>query len=136
MFEILEHPSDVGVRACAPTQEQALLDLSRGLISIMVNTDAIGLTEEREFRANGRDRASQVVNWLNEILFFFDTEGFVPVDLQIHAWTEREIIGVARGGFFDPERHEFRTAVKAATYHQFECRLTPDGWEIRAYVDV
>src|SRR5215475_9803215 len=120
MFEILEHPSDVGVRACAPTKEQALLDLSRGLISIMVDTNAIGITEEREFRAHGGDQASQVVNWLNEILFFFDTEGFVPVDLQIHTWTEREIAGVARGGFFDPARHEFRTAVKAATYHQFE----------------
>ena len=83
MFEILEHPSDVGILARGSDRQEALLELSRGLVSIIVSTEAIEPTEEREFRADGSDDEAQIVNWLNEILFFFDTEGFVPVDLRI-----------------------------------------------------
>ena len=97
MFEILDHPSDVGILARAPTREEALLELSRGLISIMADTEGIGISQERDFRAPGPDEPAQVVNWLNEILFFFDTEGFLPIDLQIDSWTEREIMGRAHG---------------------------------------
>jgi SHS2 domain-containing protein len=136
MFEILEHPSDVGILARASTRDEALLELSRGLVSIIIDTDGFGSSEERDFRASGIDETAQIVNWLNEILFFFDTEGFVPLNLNIHSWTDNEIVGHATGGLFDPSRHEFRTAVKAATYHQFESHATSDGWEIRAYVDV
>ena len=136
MFEILEHPSDVGILARGSDRQEALLELSRGLVSIIVSTEGIEPTEEREFRADGSDDEAQIVNWLNEILFFFDTEGFVPVDLRITSWNNHMLIGRARGVFFDPARHEFRTAVKAATYHQFASRPVSGEWEIRAFVDV
>ena len=73
---------------------------------------------------------------VNEILFFFDTEGLVFGEFEIDSWTESGISGRARGEGFDSSRHEFRTAVKAATYHQFDSHDSPDGWEIRVFVDV
>jgi SHS2 domain-containing protein len=136
MFEILDHPSDIGVLARGRTREEALLEASRGLTSIMVDTAGVGTTEERELHAPGPDEAAQIVNWLNEILFFFDTESMIPVEFAIDSWTKDGIAGRAQGGFFDGSRHEFRTAVKAVTYHQFESRATADGWEIRVFVDV
>ena len=136
MFELLDHPSDVGILARGRTREEALVEVSRGLTSIIVNTDGLGLTEERELLANGPDEAAQIVNWLNEILFFFDTETVAFVEFQILSWTAEGIVGRARGAFFDFSKFEFRTAVKAATYHQFESHATTEGWEIRVFVDV
>jgi SHS2 domain-containing protein len=136
MFELLDHPSDVGILARGRTREEALVEVSRGLTSIIVNTDGLGLTEERELLANGPDEAAQIVNWLNEILFFFDTETVAFVEFQILSWTAEGIVGRARGAFFDFSKFEFRTAVKAATYHQFESHATAEGWEIRVFVDV
>ena len=136
MFQLLDHTSDIGVLARASTHEQALIDVSHGLVSILVDPAPFRPFEERYFKAFGSDEASQVINWLNEILFFFDTDGLVFVDFEIDSWTSTEIIGRARGERLDIGRHEFRTAVKAATYHQFESHQTDDGWEIRVFVDV
>jgi SHS2 domain-containing protein len=136
MFEFLEHTSDVGILARGRTREEALLAASQGLVSILVDAAPFRALEERHFKAPGPDEAAQIVNWLNEILFFFDTDGIVFVEFQIDSWTANEISGRARGERFDIERHEFRTAVKAATYHQFESQQTADGWEIRVFVDV
>ena len=135
-FEFLEHPSDIGVLARGATRQEALVAVSRGLVSIIVNPANLKPVEERYFKATGSDEAAQIVNWLNEILFFFDTEGMVFVEFEIDSWSSDEILGRARGERLDLDRHEFRTAVKAATYHQFESHQTPRGWEIRVFVDV
>src|SRR3989449_5617196 len=135
-FELLEHTSDIGVLGRGGTRDEALVAASNGLVSILANPEEFRPIEERYFKATGSDEASQVVNWLNEILFFFDTEGMVFVEFAIDSWTANEIIGHARGERLDVDRHEFRTAVKAATYHQFESHETPNGWEIRVFVDV
>jgi SHS2 domain-containing protein len=61
----------------------------------------------------------------------------VFVEFNIDSWTTSEIVGRARGERFDMDRHEFRTAVKAATYHQFESHAASGGgWEFRVFVDV
>jgi SHS2 domain-containing protein len=135
-FELLEHTSDIGVLARGLTREDALIAASKGLVSILVDPSPFQPLEERYFKAPGPDEAAQIVNWLNEILFFFDTDGMVFVEFAIDSWNDREIIGYARGSRFDIARHEFRTAVKAATYHQFESHRTSSGWEIRVFVDV
>jgi SHS2 domain-containing protein len=136
MFELLEHTSDIGVLARGATRDEALVAASQGLVSILVDPSPFRALDERHFRAPGSDEAAQIVNWLNEILFFFDTDGLVFVDFQIDSWTDIEIKGRARGERFDIDKHEFRTAVKAATYHQFESHSVPAGWEIRVFVDV
>jgi SHS2 domain-containing protein len=136
MFELLEHPSDIGVLARGKTREEALIAASQGVVSILVDPSPFRALEERHFKAQGSDEAAQIVNWLNEILFFFDTDNLVFVRFEIDSWTSNEITGRARGERFDIDRHEFRTAVKAATYHQFESHPAADGWEIRVFVDV
>jgi SHS2 domain-containing protein len=137
MFQLLEHPSDIGILARGTSREDALVEASNGLVTILVNPQNFRPLEERYLKANGRDHAAQVVNWLNEILFFFDTEGMVFVEFQIDSWTPDEVAGRALGERFDIDRHELRTAVKAATYHQFEGGPTAEGgWELQVFVDV
>jgi SHS2 domain-containing protein len=136
MFQLLEHTSDIGILARGQTRSEALTAASQGLVSILVDPAPFSPLEERYFKATGPDEPAQVINWLNEILFFFDTDGLVFVEFEIDSWTSTEIIGRARGERFDVDRHEFRTAVKAATYHQFESHQTNDGWEMRIFVDV
>jgi SHS2 domain-containing protein len=135
-FELLEHTSDIGILARGSNREEALIAASHGLVSILVDPSVFRASEERYFKAPGPDEDAQIVNWLNEILFFFDTDGLVFVDFTIDSWTSAEITGRAKGERFDIDRHEFRTAVKAATYHQFQSHAAARGWEIRVFVDV
>jgi len=82
-FELLEHTSDIGLLARGSNRNEALIAASHGLVSILVNAVDFKPVEERFFKATGSDEAAQIINWLNEILFFFDTEGIVFVAFQI-----------------------------------------------------
>ena len=135
-FQLLEHTSDIGLLARGANRTEALIAASQGLVSILVDPAGFKPVEDRFLKATGPDEAAQIVNWLNEIIFFFDTEAMVFVEFEIESWTANELIGRARGQRFDVDRHEFRTSVKAATYHQFDSHQTAIGWEIRVFVDV
>ena len=135
-FQLLEHTSDIGILARGDNREEALIAASQALSSILVDPLPFRAVEERYFKASGPDEPTQIINWLNEILFFFDTESMVFVDFAIESWTQDEITGRAKGERFNSDRHEFRTAVKAATYHQFESHEIHGAWEIKVFVDV
>jgi SHS2 domain-containing protein len=135
-FELLEHSSDLGILARGANRKEALIAVSHGLVSILADPAPFRPQETRHFEASGLDEEAQIINWLNEIIFFFDTDNLVFVDFKIDSWTPQEITGTAKGERLDLERHEFRTAVKAATYHQFESHAIPGGWELRVFVDV
>src|SRR5207247_8101810 len=130
MFELLEHTSDVGIRATGASREEALISASQGLVSILVDPAPFRPLEERYFKASGPHETAQIINWLNEILFFFDTEALVFVQFEIDIWTAGEITGRASGERFDAGAHEFGTGVKAATCQQFESHPAPAGWKI------
>jgi SHS2 domain-containing protein len=135
-FQLLEHTSDVGILARGADRVEALIAASQGLVSILVDPAAVRPLEDRYFKAPGPDEAAQIVNWLNEILFFFDTDNMIFAEFVVESWSPDAITGRATGERFDVERHELRTAVKAATYHQFESSAASCGWEIRVFVDV
>jgi len=135
-FRLLEHPSDIGVCGIGATREEALIAVSKGLVSIIVDPKPFRPIEKRLLAGDGPDEAAQIVSWLNEIPFFFDAEGIIFAGFYIDSWSSTEIRGHALGERFSIEHHEFRTGVKAVTYHQFESRETARGWEISVFVDV
>ena len=134
---LLEHASDVGLQATGPDRRVALAAASRGLTGLMVDPATVEERVERRLRAEGFDEAAQIVAWLNEVLFLFDTEGLLLSRFEITRWDDTTVEGEAAGEPFDPPRHELRTGVKAATYHQLASG--PDGrggWEIRVFLDL
>src|SRR5262245_27219240 len=105
-FKLLEHPSDIGAFAWGDSREEALVEASKAFTSIMVYPAGIEKHERRELRVIGVDATSQVIAWLNELVFLFDAEGLVFADFVIDSWTEAQIVGHAAGERFDPKQHE------------------------------
>jgi SHS2 domain-containing protein len=136
VFELLEHPSDIGILGRGASREETLVAVSHGLTEVMVDVDGFRPSTERVFRIGGQDAEAQIINWLNEILFFFDTEALVFTEFAIDSWSAQELLGRAWGETVDLNRHELRTSVKAATYHQFDFRQTEHGWELRVFIDI
>lgn len=135
-WELLDHPSDVGIRAWGPTRADALCAASQGLSAVLADPTSIEPKVQCSLFSEGRDEAEQVVGWLNELIFHFDTSGLLFREFRVESWEGRRIEGVATGEPFDPSRHELRTAIKAVTYHQYQSGPTANGWEFRVFVDV
>jgi SHS2 domain-containing protein len=84
----------------------------------------------RDVRLEAHDRASLLVDWLEELIYLADTDGFVPqrADVQLDGdRLDARLEGAV--GAVDP-------LVKAATYHGLAFADHDGRWEARVVLDV
>src|ERR1039458_4035648 len=72
MFEILEHPADIGFRAFGGTLEELFANAAVAMISIACEIEDVAPRTEYALSATGTDYESMLVNWLSEVLYWFD----------------------------------------------------------------
>ena len=139
-FRVLEHTADVGLEAFGRTREEVFANAGRALYSLMVDLDSISPRQEVAVESgasgSGVDPADVLVNWLSEILYLYDAEGWLLHDFEILSLNDRSVSAVGRGEKFDPTRHQIKLLVKAITYHQLALEKTAGGWRAQVYVDI
>lgn len=135
-FRVLEHTADVGFEAWGATREEVFANAARALEDLMVDLSAIAPQEELEVKVEGEDPPALLVNWLSQLLYLFDAEGWVFRDFEVRRLEDRSLQAVARGEKFDRTRHPVKLQVKAITYHQLALEQTSEGWRARVYVDI
>jgi SHS2 domain-containing protein len=135
-FRILEHTADVGFEAFGSTREEAFVNAARAMIYLIVELDSIDPREEVPVEVQGTDPESVLVNWLSELLYLHDAEGWLFRDFEIRSLHDHSLSAVARGESFQRSRHQGKLLVKAITYHQLTLERTPRGWRAQVYVDI
>lgn len=135
-FNILEHPSDIGIAARGRSITEAFENAALGLMSIMVDSETIEATVERSIALSASDVDNLLVKWLSEILYLYDAERFVTAKPVITDIGPTGLRGTVKGESLDPTKHAIRLDVKAITYHQLLIRETENGCEVTVFVDI
>jgi SHS2 domain-containing protein len=135
-FELLDISGDAGVRAFGRSREEAFANAAVGMYSLM--TDPELLEEEKTLTviAEGDSPEGLLVAWLNELIFRFDAQGLIGKTVSVRFLSDTEIDSKISGQDFDPERHEKRLLVKAATYHRVRIEEKNGIWEIDVVFDI
>ena len=135
-FRTLEHTADVGFEAFGSTREEVFTNAARALVDIIVDLDSIQAVGEVSLQIEGPDPESLLVNWLSEILFLHDAEGWLFRDFEVRSLQDNSLSALARGEKYERSRHQTKLLVKAITYHQLALEKTPGGWRAQVYVDI
>jgi SHS2 domain-containing protein len=135
-FEVLEHPADIGFRAFAATLPELYANSAVAMLSIAGDPQAAEPREEYRIVVESGDRDGLMVDWLNEVLYWYDGKLVALRDFRVESLTEDRIDAVATGEPRDPERHRARLIVKAVTYHQLKIEQRDGAWIAEVYLDI
>lgn len=135
-FRILEHPSDVGLEVWGPDLVEVFRQAAQGLISIIIDPVSVGNRDRRTLTIEGSDSENLLVRWLSEILYIYDGEGFLVSDVEITRMHECSLEATLKGERVDARGRQFRTDVKAVTYHQLKIELANNVWTARVFLDI
>lgn len=135
-FELLDHPADIGFRARAATLRELYAESARALMFIILDPSNIDENQQIQLSAEGEDRESLLVNWLNEVLYYTDSKRLALGRFEIAACEATAMRCVAYGEPRDPVKHPARLIVKAVTYHQLHITQSEGNWSADVYVDV
>ena len=135
-FEILDHPSDLGIEARGETVEMVFRNAALGLMSVITEPSTVQPVDRRSIDIRARDRENLLVRWLTEILFLYDAERFLMADATVDLIQETTLKATILGQKYSPSIHELKLDVKAITYHQLTVEKIDDLWIARVFVDI
>jgi SHS2 domain-containing protein len=135
-YKILEHPADLGIEAYGKNLKQAFEQSAIALMSIILDSSNIENAESRSVVIFGSDYEQLLVKWLNEILYLYDGEDFVPGMFKIKKLTLNKVEAVVSGEKFDISKHPTRMDVKAITYHQISVSENESGATVQVFLDI
>jgi len=151
-FEVLDISGDVGLKAFGKNLKETFINVAIGMYSLITNLEEIRGRKLIDVSVQGDSMEGLLVSWLNELIFYFDAYGFIGKEIVMNEFTPslasppsegRECGGVGcrlkatvSGEEFDPDRHESKLLIKAATYHRLKVEKTNAEWEINVIFDI
>ena len=135
-FEVLDISGDIGIKAYGKSKNEAFINAAIGMYSLITDLTAIEEKKTITVSVESHSFDGLLVSWLNELIFHFDAYGFVGRTVKIEHLSENNITATVTGEEFDPERHEGKLLVKAATYHKLRIEKIDNIWEIDVIFDI
>jgi SHS2 domain-containing protein len=136
MYETFAHTADIGLSVQAAQLSDLFADAAKGLFSILVeNPEDVRPVREVDFEIAGEQTDFLLFDWLNELLYRFETERLLFCEFH-PTISEAGLTARALGEAADENRHRLAHEVKAVTYHQLAVERTSSGWEARVIFDI
>jgi len=132
-YIIIDHEADIGLEIYGKSMEELFVNAVDGLFSLIV--DAKDVKPEKGKRFDTSANGETLIVFLNELLYMWETEGFIPVDFALKI-DNKKVAGTVIGGIFDPAKHTAKQEVKAVTYHGFSISKNENGFVARIILDV
>ena len=131
-YREVDHTADWALHVWAPTMEALFVDAAKGMYALAGVAAATRPTARRHIELSADDYESLLVAWLQELLFFTESEGQVFDDFRIISLSATRLSAEAAGG--RPERLD--KVIKAVTFHNLSIRPTAVGYETTLVFDV
>jgi SHS2 domain-containing protein len=136
MYEIFAHTADLGLRVKAADLNSLFAEAGRGFFSIIVaNFDDVRPEVTVEFHVKGHDLPYLFADWLNELLFAFESRRLLLCEFDVTIGDEG-LDATAKGEHSDESRHQLDHEIKAITYHGLNVCEADDGWMAEVILDI
>ena len=134
-YEFFDHTADVGLRASGATLAELLTRMAQGLTELIAEDSPLHPASSRSIRLTADSAEALLLAWLQELLFWFSTERFLPVQYELDEVSPTTLRGRVRGDTFDPSRHVQGREVKAIPRHLRKVQQRNGTWYGQVIVD-
>jgi len=137
-FYFLNHTGEIKFRAIGRTFEEALVNSALATSSVMWDWEKVEKKIEYRVEVDGRDIKQLLVNFLEEILFLFDSQRFLLCSVENIRIKKKKSRHLLEAIFVGDKLHKkYRTKgnVKAITYSEMKIGRN-DHFIIQVVLDV
>jgi len=127
-FRLLDHTADVGLQAYGETIGEAFENAALGMFNIITDPGRVGALQDFEVTVEGEDLKTLLHDWLDQLLILSQVNNilFSSFKVDLRKLEDRmSLTGWAMGEPADPDRHVYKTEIKAVTRHMLEVKENP-----------
>jgi SHS2 domain-containing protein len=134
-YRTVAHTADRAVVIYGSDHRALLRNAAWAAIDQVCDARRVRPVVARRVEVISADPAVRLVGVINALLYHLDAERLVLPHLTLRALNARRVEGTARGEPLS-DRHGYKGALKAATYHDLRIERTRRGLRARVVLDV
>lgn len=133
MHRWIDHTAELELRLKADSERGLLVEALEALGELLAEhaQSTEGPAETHELHASAPDRPALLAEWLSELVFLAETQGFLPQAVERIELRADELEATVRGRRCSPPH-----LVKAVTYHRLEMDQRYGAWQATVVLDV
>jgi SHS2 domain-containing protein len=134
-YEILEHVTDLEIRAFGKTKEELFSNMLKGMFEAVkpqIKDKRQKTKVEREIKIKSVDEQSLLVDFLSEALAESDINNEAYFEAKFDKLTDKEL----EGKIFGWPVENFALEIKAVTYHGLYIKKVGGRWEAKVLFDI
>ena len=122
------------------TPKELFVHAAKAMLDVMIQDSGSDEThaesQEKTFTIEGNDQEDLLVNFLREVLYLFNGQGWVVGHCIIIECGTKKLVAQVMGEPFNKKKHSIKTEIKAVTYSGLSIEKTKPGWQAKVVFDV
>jgi SHS2 domain-containing protein len=149
-FEFIDISGDAGIRVFGNNLTEIFSNAAIALYTLITDISHVDTKKNITVSVESPSSEGLLVSWLNELIFHFDTYGFIGKDITDITLTPSEqkmdnerastkghkLSATVAGEDFNRNKHEGKLLLKAATYHNLKIEKIGNLWEADIIFDI
>jgi SHS2 domain-containing protein len=134
LYRWMDHTAELELRLEAPTEEGAFREALAALGELLTeHSDDLDVGDPARFEvhASAPDRSTLLAEWLSELVYLVETEGFLPQRVERLELGDDSLEATVAGRRSSPTH-----LVKAVTYHRLSLEERDGAWHATVVLDV
>lgn len=137
-YQYIDHTADLKVKAHGKTLEEAFANAAIGGFDFLTPTSKVKKKIEKKLSITSKRIESLLYDFLEELLFLLDTEGFLINSFKEMKIKEEDgnfsLQCIARGDNY--KSYSVKGDIKAVTYSEMEIKKEKDGFIVIVVLDI
>ncbi len=135
-WTLIDHTADLRMEVHGRTIEDLFVNAAKGLASLLNPKAEAQRGDVLEVSVEAEDYEELLVNWLREILFHHEVNGFMLVKPEIPELSPKMLVGRLEGTYSQGGENAAGADLKAVTYHGLSIEKTDEGYTARILFDI
>lgn len=138
-FKYFDTTADIGIEVQAENISKAYTDCGLATLNLITDIEKIRPQISKKIHMESEDEYGLLYDWITELLVLLDSENYMTSRYDI-AITQKDDIfildGIIMGDIYNTDIYNYKTEVKAITYHKMEIENKNGVYFIRFIVDL
>lgn len=138
-FKYFDTTADIGIEVNESTLKEAFETSAKATLNLITDIDRIECKKTKDINITSEDEYGLLYDWITELLILLDSENFIASKYNITITEENKeyiLKGQIIGDQYDTDRYEYKTEVKAITYHEMTIEKEAENIKIKFIVDL
>lgn len=138
-FTYFETMADIGVKVTAPDMDEAFSYAAQGVLNLITDIDKIEPVLTKNIKIISEDEYGLLYDWITEILIILSTDDFIGSQYKVDITEIDEgykLNAQIKGDTYDLNKYNYKTEVKAITYHLMNIKKTDNKIHMSFILDL